>query len=98
VGLVNDVCSQPWKGHQSDEEWGCLEIYAPAPSERGRLGVFRALVVSRPLSLRRVVRLSKRISGVDPTRLELVTSAMRERPDTFAGVRGRSEKRLGKPD
>jgi hypothetical protein len=34
---------------------------------------------------------------VDPTRLELVTSAMRGRYDTFAGVRTRSEIGLSKP-
>jgi hypothetical protein len=36
--------------------------------------------------------------GVDPTRLELVTSAMRRRRDNIAVVRHRSEKRLNKPD
>jgi hypothetical protein len=34
--------------------------------------------------------------GVDPTRLELVTSAMRRRLEGFAGVRRRSKDRLHK--
>jgi len=34
---------------------------------------------------------------VDPTRLELVTSAMRGRLDAFVVVRNRSENRLDKP-
>jgi hypothetical protein len=36
------------------------------------------------------------VFGVDPTRLELVTSAMRRRPEGFAGVRGYPENRLDK--
>jgi hypothetical protein len=36
--------------------------------------------------------------GVDPTRLELVTSAMRRRSEGFAVVHNRSKNRLNKPN